>query len=260
MTEIFDDLHEEILRERLFQKLRRWFPYIVTLAIAILLGTGAYLFYESWREKRLYEEEMQYREGLALLEKGDLEGAKHFLEPLAQHPKGYGFLAAFQLCRITREQYQTTLSLHSLKELEQKYNALLESQYPRNEPMRRYMFAVLDLLALERKQPVASIQTVVDTFSFPQASSQRWWHEVGDMSRVLWKLTQNAPLEDVTLAFRKWFEGDEGRVPEMRKIAQIGAMGARVSLKPLSVVESGGVRAEHEAEAASDSGADTSEE
>ena len=56
MAEIFDEIHEEILREKFFKQLRQWFPYIIGLSVAALLGTGGYLYYQSWREKRIYME------------------------------------------------------------------------------------------------------------------------------------------------------------------------------------------------------------
>ena len=87
MSKMMDEIYEEIQREDLFRKGKKYLPFILVSIFMILGGAIGYTWLENRRERELILDEKIYQEALLRLEKKELSRADSLLDSLCQ-PRG----------------------------------------------------------------------------------------------------------------------------------------------------------------------------
>ncbi len=87
------EVNEELQRERLTELWRRFGPYVIGLAVLIVLGTAGKVGYESWYDKRLQDRARVYAAAERLLAEDPVRAAESWLEMAAEGEDGFAALA-----------------------------------------------------------------------------------------------------------------------------------------------------------------------
>lgn len=105
MVDVFDEVEEELRRERYQAALRRYGPWVAGAAAAIVLGVAGYQFWD-WRSGQgAAEASDQYMAAAASLEEGNLSTADAGFADLAESgPRGYAALALMRRGEIALQQ------------------------------------------------------------------------------------------------------------------------------------------------------------
>lgn len=102
MTEIFDEVDEEVRREQLKKLWDRYSIYIVALAVLIVAGVGAYKGYEYYAAKQAAETGAAFSAAADLAEQNKhAEAAAAFDKVAADSPSGYRMLAQLRAAAET---------------------------------------------------------------------------------------------------------------------------------------------------------------
>ena len=94
MADIFQEVDEEVRRERLQKLWERYGVYFIALAVLIVVGVGAFRGYQYWQNKRAAEAGAQFEQASTLAEQGKHAEAQAAFEKIAtEGPSGYLALA-----------------------------------------------------------------------------------------------------------------------------------------------------------------------
>jgi len=94
VADIFNEIDEEVRRERLQQFWQRYSLHIVILAVLIVAGIGAWRGYEWYSAKQSAEAGARFESAVALAEAGKHDEAQTAFAALAKDaPGGYGLLS-----------------------------------------------------------------------------------------------------------------------------------------------------------------------
>lgn len=94
MADIFNEIDEDIRRERLAQLWKRYGPYVVAAGIVMLACIGAWRGYEWWEAKKAAEAGSAFEAASALADEGKHdEAAAAFAKLAAEGTSGYRVLA-----------------------------------------------------------------------------------------------------------------------------------------------------------------------
>jgi hypothetical protein len=94
LTDIFHEVDEEVRRERLQKLWERYSIYIITLAVLVVAGIGAWRGYEWWLAKQAAEAGARFEQALTLSEQGKhAEAEQAFSKIATDAPAGYRVLA-----------------------------------------------------------------------------------------------------------------------------------------------------------------------
>ncbi|MDX1425581.1 MAG: tetratricopeptide repeat protein, partial [Kiloniellales bacterium] len=104
MADIFREVNEELRRDRASELAKKYGPYVIGFAVAIVLGTVAYQVWKSWDLERRTERSRDFAAALELSAEGDTEAALAALAELGDPDGGYGALATFERARLLAEQ------------------------------------------------------------------------------------------------------------------------------------------------------------
>lgn len=98
MADIFQEIDEELRRERLEKLWQRHGKLVIALAAAAVVGTAIYVGWQRYQENRRLALAEQYGAAVALADPGtgDLAKADAALAQLAEQGGGYGALAALE--------------------------------------------------------------------------------------------------------------------------------------------------------------------
>lgn len=97
MSEIFDEVQEEVRREQLRKLWERYQTLIITVAFLIVAGVGGWRGYIYWENKKAQEAGAQFEAAAALAEqKKSAEAEAAFQKIAAEAPQGYRMLARFR--------------------------------------------------------------------------------------------------------------------------------------------------------------------
>lgn len=105
MVDVFDEVEEELRKERYQALLREWGPWVGGAAAAIVISVAGYQFWE-WRSGASASAASdQYMDAAAALEEGDLQRAESGFAALAESgPRGYAALALLRQGEIALQQ------------------------------------------------------------------------------------------------------------------------------------------------------------
>ena len=94
MSDIFNEVDEEVRRERLKQLWDRYSVYIIALIVLLIAGVGAWRGYEYWTAQKAAVASTQFEEAAVLSEQGkSAEAEAAFTKIAADAPAGYRNLA-----------------------------------------------------------------------------------------------------------------------------------------------------------------------
>lgn len=97
MSDIFQEVDEEVRRERLQQLWERHGNLIVALALLIVLGVGGWRGYDWWENRKAAESGAAFEAAVALAESGKQDEAQAAFSKLAKEgSSGYRVLARFR--------------------------------------------------------------------------------------------------------------------------------------------------------------------
>jgi hypothetical protein len=103
VSDIFREVDEDLRRDRATELAKKYGPYFIGFAVAIVLGTLAYQLWHSWDLDRRTKRSDKYAAALALVADGDTEAALSALAELGGPDGGYGTLATFERARLLAE-------------------------------------------------------------------------------------------------------------------------------------------------------------
>ncbi len=101
--EFFREVEEELRQERMLGLWRRFGPYVIGLAVAIVLATAAKVGYESWRDKRMQAQAEAFRAAETLLARDPAAAAAAFRELAGWADEGVAGLARLMAAAALRE-------------------------------------------------------------------------------------------------------------------------------------------------------------
>lgn len=93
MSDIFREVDEDIRQEKYRRLWDRFGPWVIALAVLIVLGTGGYRGWHYWQETQAQEAGDKFLEAIRLSEAGDVDGSLAALEGLSGASGGYPQLA-----------------------------------------------------------------------------------------------------------------------------------------------------------------------
>ena len=97
MADIFQEVDEEVRRERLKNLWDKWGSVLLVLACVIVIGIGGWRAWEWWESKKAAEAGDAFEAALTLAEAGkNQEAAAAFAAIAAKAPAGYRMLARFR--------------------------------------------------------------------------------------------------------------------------------------------------------------------
>ena len=97
MTDIFQEVDEEIRRERLKKLWEKWGTVLLAVAVIVVIGIGGWRGWQWWEAKRAAEAGDAFETALALAEAGKKQEAETaFAAIAAKAPFGYRMLAQFR--------------------------------------------------------------------------------------------------------------------------------------------------------------------
>jgi len=105
LVDVFDEVEEELRKERYQALLRQWGPWVGGAAAAIVVAVAGYQLWE-WRSGVTADEaSAQYMEAAEALAAGDVENAETGFAQLAESgPRGYAALALLRQGEIALQQ------------------------------------------------------------------------------------------------------------------------------------------------------------
>ena len=97
MSDIFQEVDEEVRRERLKQLWDRYSGLIIAVVVLIVAGVGGWRGYQWWEAKQAAENGARFETAMSLEEKGNYpEAEAAFARIAAEGTSGYRILARFQ--------------------------------------------------------------------------------------------------------------------------------------------------------------------
>lgn len=97
MSDIFDEVAEDLRRERAAKAWKRSAPYVIAVAVLIVAGVAGFRGWEWYTAKRAAESGDRFAQALALAEDGKADEAQAALQAVAADaPWGYATLAKFR--------------------------------------------------------------------------------------------------------------------------------------------------------------------
>ena len=104
MVDVFDEVEEELRKERYMQLLRSWGPWVLGAAIAVVVGVAGYQGWRGWQASQAAEASAQFAAARALEDAGDTTGAGEAYALLAaEGPRGYATLSLLHQAALARE-------------------------------------------------------------------------------------------------------------------------------------------------------------
>ena len=97
MSDIFQEIDEDLRRDRLTQLWKRYGNYVIAAAALIVLGTVGIVGWREYSERRNLAQAQSFLQAMELAESGDTAGAKAAFAKLAEEgAAGYATLARLQ--------------------------------------------------------------------------------------------------------------------------------------------------------------------
>ena len=112
MSDVFQEVDEELRRQHLDKAFKTYGPLVLSAVIVVLAGYAGFMFWQGYQERRAASASDQLVHGIESLARGDEEGALATFSALAENgPEGYAMLAAFQEAAATRQAGELTAAM-----------------------------------------------------------------------------------------------------------------------------------------------------
>ena len=198
MSEIFDEVQEEVRREQLRKLWERYSTLIVAVAFLIVAGVGGWRGYVYWEGTRAQEAGARFEAAVALADQNkSAEAEAAFLEIAKEAPSGYRTLAKFRAAAEIAER-DATAAVKLYDEIAVDRNATAAQQdlaalragallvdtapfadikarlEPLTGPNRAYRHSARELLAVSawRNKDMAAARQWIDTINTDVLSPQ----------------------------------------------------------------------------------------
>lgn len=97
MTDIFQEVEEDLRRERLNQVWKRYGGVFLTVAVLAVAATGGFVFWRQYQQSQMEDAAQTYQAAIELARANDLDGALAAFGAIADNGRdGYRVLALFQ--------------------------------------------------------------------------------------------------------------------------------------------------------------------
>lgn len=104
MVDVFDEVEEELRKERYMQMLRSWGPWVLGAAVTVIAGVAGYQGWRAWQENQSAQASAQFADARALHEAGQTDGALEAYALLASDgPRGYATLSLLHQAALASE-------------------------------------------------------------------------------------------------------------------------------------------------------------
>ena len=103
MSDFFKELEEDIREERIIVLWRKYGNYVIGLALAIVIGTSAYVLWQYMKNKAQVRRHISFAQAIDLVNKGKKEEALKAFHDLAAEGGGYGKLAQLYEASLTSD-------------------------------------------------------------------------------------------------------------------------------------------------------------
>lgn len=110
------EVEEELRQERLWKLWQRFGPYVIGVAVAVVLATAGKVGWESWRDKRLQEQANAFAAAQALYATDPAAAAAKFRELAASADAGFASLARLMAAAALMEAGRRAEAVAVLKE------------------------------------------------------------------------------------------------------------------------------------------------
>lgn len=105
MADVFDEVEEELRKERYQEIFRKWGPWVLGAAVAVIAGVAGYQWYSAAQTRSAEAAGARMLEAVETYADGEIATAQAHLETLAaDSPRGYQTLALMQQAAIALEQ------------------------------------------------------------------------------------------------------------------------------------------------------------
>lgn len=104
MTDIFEEVNEELRRETFVDWWKKYRVLIIAVIVLAIGGVGIWEFLKAQREADIDRQAKIFDAATLSLEQGDLAGAKTSLQQLSQEKSGFGALANLMLASAEKDQ------------------------------------------------------------------------------------------------------------------------------------------------------------
>lgn len=118
MSDIFREIDEEIRRDNLGQLWKRYGHYVIAGAVAVVIGTGAYVGWRQYQDNRAAAESVRFSAGLDLADKGQFaQGADTFAALAKEGSGGHALLARFEAAGLRARAGDAKAGIAAFKEI-----------------------------------------------------------------------------------------------------------------------------------------------
>lgn len=111
MADIFKEVDEDLRRDRAAKVWKKYGPYVIGAAVAVVLATAAYQAWRWWDVKQRSERSASYAAAVELLDQGKTKDAIDAFDTLAGIDGSYGTLAAFSQARLLAKDGNTAAAI-----------------------------------------------------------------------------------------------------------------------------------------------------
>ncbi|WP_259780204.1 DUF2659 family protein [Aestuariispira ectoiniformans] len=103
MSDIFDEIEEDLKRDRLEEAWKKYGKYVIAVAVVIVLATAGNTAWRHYQASQKAEMANRFDEAGDLARNGDVKGAIDQLSAMAKDGGGYGTLARLQQASLMAE-------------------------------------------------------------------------------------------------------------------------------------------------------------
>ncbi|WP_299373317.1 tetratricopeptide repeat protein [uncultured Kiloniella sp.] len=111
MADIFQEVEEDLKRERVEVLWKKYGKWAIGAAVLVVAATAGFQGWESYKSTVQAEKSATFAAALELSQAGKADEAEKVLTPLAQSDDGYGTLARFEQARLLVEAGDTTAAV-----------------------------------------------------------------------------------------------------------------------------------------------------
>lgn len=104
MSDIFREVDEDLRQDRASALAKKYGPYVIGFAVAVVLGTLVFQLWKSWDLRQRSEQSDRFAAASRLLGEDQPEAALAALDELGQPDGGYGTLTAFARARLLADE------------------------------------------------------------------------------------------------------------------------------------------------------------